>query len=61
MILFFIVTAYREPVKVTTSTSSTAFRISLIVDREVLVYRNLRWVELGGRGTNKDWERRYLH
>lgn len=54
MILFFTVTAYWEPVKIAASTSSTAFRISLIIDRESLVYRNLRWVELGGKGTNKN-------
>lgn len=34
MILFFTVTAYWEPVKIAASTSSTAFRISLIIDRE---------------------------
>ena len=34
MILFFTVTAYREPVKITASTNSTALRISPIVDWE---------------------------
>lgn len=34
MILFFTVTAYREPVKISASTNSTALRISPIVDWE---------------------------